>query len=136
MTDMPAKIQKVSVKAIVQKGSKILLVKDNKGMWELPGGKIKFGENPNVALKRELAEELGWINVDILNIIDCWSFISRTNKHFIILIYECAARENKIKNNQENIEYKWLPVFEIDNFKMRDGYKKSIKNWYEKFSIL
>ena len=38
------------------------------GMWEFPGGKIEPGESREVALKREIQEELG-VDIAIENII-------------------------------------------------------------------
>ena len=51
------------IKAINENGEPIIFATqrgygDFKGGWELPGGKIEEGENPQEALKREIMEEL------------------------------------------------------------------------------
>jgi 8-oxo-dGTP diphosphatase len=50
--------------AIISEAGRILIVQRPDtaamgGLWEFPGGKIEPGETPEVALMRELAEELG-----------------------------------------------------------------------------
>ncbi|MFH1598181.1 MAG: NUDIX hydrolase [Patescibacteria group bacterium] len=127
---MTKKIQQLSVKGLFRRGGNVLLVKDPKGVWELPGGRIKHGEEPEEALRRELDEELGWSKVDIKNIINTWSFSSKINGtyyHFIIIIYTCTSDEENIKKNDEYIKYQWVPISEINNLNMRDGYKKICK---------
>lgn len=128
---MYKKIQKVSAKAIIERDGKILLVKDPKGIWELPGGRIEHGEEPQQSLVRELNEELGWTKVAIKKIIDVGSFTSKVenrNNHFIVLVYSCTS-DKKIKQNDEYTEYKWVPIQEIKKLNIRDGYKKSIKKY-------
>lgn len=129
---MYKKIQKVSAKAIIERDSKILLVKDPKGIWELPGGRIEHGEEPQQSLIRELSEELGWSKIIIKKIIDIWSFTSKVenrHNHFIILVYSCTSDEKNIKQNDEYTEYKWVLIQEIKKLNMRDGYKKSIEKY-------
>ena len=126
------KVQRTSVKALFERDGRVLLVKDPKGVWELPGGRIEHGEAPEEALVRELNEELGWTNVIIKSIIDAWSFsaeANETNYHFVILTYGCSCDEESIKENEEYTEYKWMAPSEIKNINMRDGYKRTINKF-------
>jgi ADP-ribose pyrophosphatase YjhB (NUDIX family) len=48
------------VAAVITRDQRVLLCTvDGLGYWFLPGGRVRFGEPAQVALSRELAEELG-----------------------------------------------------------------------------
>lgn len=65
----PNAFYRVSVKALIRdEACKVLVVKENQDTWSLPGGGIDHGEVPEVALLRELKEELGVGNADISSI--------------------------------------------------------------------
>ena len=55
------KIQQVSIKGILCRNDKILFLKTaTRGIYELPGGRIDFGESAKQTFKREIEEELGF----------------------------------------------------------------------------
>ena len=49
----------VSVKGVLLQGSHVVLLENERGEWELPGGRPEPGESPEAGLIREMAEELG-----------------------------------------------------------------------------
>jgi 8-oxo-dGTP diphosphatase len=63
-------LYRVSAKAVIVQGNKILLVKENvHNWWGLPGGGVDHGESVQETLKREISEELG-LNPDTLVVYD------------------------------------------------------------------
>jgi 8-oxo-dGTP diphosphatase len=69
-----------------------LLIPDADGMWEMPGGRIEFGESPEEALQRECVEEIG-CEVSIKRLIPLvqskrWSRTDGVDMHVIVLCYE------------------------------------------------
>ena len=70
---MKAKTIRVSA-AVICKDGRYLLAKrpahkPQGGLWEFPGGKIESGETAQVALARELVEELGARNVTVGSLV-------------------------------------------------------------------
>ncbi|MEU6701775.1 NUDIX domain-containing protein [Pseudonocardia sp. NPDC046786] len=51
----------VSIKGVVlDSRQRVLLVKNERDEWELPGGRIEIGESPEECVAREIAEETCW----------------------------------------------------------------------------
>ena len=65
------------------------------GMWEFPGGKIEPGESRDVALKREIQEELG-VDIAIENLL-CTTEYDYPSFHLTMHCYLCSIASGEIE---------------------------------------
>jgi 8-oxo-dGTP diphosphatase len=111
---------RVAVHSLIKKDDKFLITKrpfDDDYMpmlWDIPGGTIKFQENANDALIREINEETK-LKVKIGNIIFCYDFPSGPERHQFQMVYECEYESGEvILNPDDHDEFRWASLDEIE----------------------
>ena len=82
------------------------------GMWEFPGGKIEPGESREVALKREIQEELG-VDIVIENIL-CTTEYDYPSFHLTMHCYLCSIASGDIEL-REHKSALWLTSDRLDD---------------------
>lgn len=81
-------------------------------LWGIPGGKIKFGESAEDALRREVKEETNLEATDIRQVLVQECIHSEEffrDAHFILLNYTCRSAGNEeVILNGEAQAFKWV----------------------------
>ena len=122
--------QRIRVVGIVRDSEKVLLLKRNLGrsegevVWELPTGKINFGEQPEEAMSRIVYEDLG-LQVSSIKLEDVITFLSLDGaSRFgnLYIIYEVSInREEKIVFGDRYSAYKFLKDDEHEGVRLNDA---------------
>ena len=82
------------------------------GMWEFPGGKIEPGESHEVALKREIQEELG-VDIAIENLL-CTTEYDYPSFHLTMHCYLCSIASGEIEL-REHKSALWLTSDKLED---------------------
>ena len=117
------------VAAVIKKDNKYLIAQRNRNKhfalhWEFPGGKVDSGETFEIALEREITEELS-IGIKIYKKVS--SQMHKDDKINVKVHYFlCEHSDGKITLS-EHEDLKWVSKKELYSYKMAPGDSKIIK---------
>jgi len=80
--------------------------------WDLPGGDVDFGENPQKAMSREIKEESNLIAKN-LKVFDVAATIDSKGEYWVTAAYRGDIAKGKLKISWEHDLYKWVSVNEF-----------------------
>src|SRR5688572_2329282 len=119
----------VSVKGVFcTPDGQIVLLKNERNEWELPGGRLEDGEAPPACLAREIEEELG-VRVSVGAALDSYLFEVVPGKQVFIVTYVCTLEGGFAPVLSH--EHQEVGLFAPDALppELPDGYRRSIAGW-------
>lgn len=110
----------------IKASQKYLIVRRNSdqsgaGCWEFPGGKVEDGESKEVALQREIYEELQ-VHVDPLKMEFMFQNVHQyQNKSIDISFYLYEVSKEIPLVLVDHDDFKWCDIHEIFNYKIAEA---------------
>lgn len=122
--------QRVRVVGILKEGGEVLLMKRRTGrssepvFWELPTGKIKFGEQPEEAMSRTALEYLG-VDVNQVKLVDVVTFLAfagSSQMANLYIVYELGiSKTARIRPSERYSAFKFLNKNEFSKIRMDEA---------------
>lgn len=108
---------------IVDKQGRIFLArrgpkaKNERGLWEFPGGSVEFGETLAQALQREMQEEYG-VRISVGKLVDVVDHIlPEEHQHWVSPTYVCeiVSGNPSIREPEKCTEIEWFHIDQVPN---------------------
>jgi 8-oxo-dGTP pyrophosphatase MutT (NUDIX family) len=98
------------VKGILFHHDRVLLLLNDRGEWELPGGRPDAGEDHRAALRREMREETG-LDVEVGALVGEHPFEVLPGRFVQIVAYACTlAGATVVTLSHEHLDMRWVPL--------------------------
>lgn len=108
--------QKVAVRAIIRRDDAVFFLRRANGRasilgkYELPGGEIAYGEQPEDALRRYLHDDAG-LHIQTAQLFDVVTYIDQDDRdvQYVVIIYNVALNpdHHTVVLNQSYDKYQW-----------------------------
>ena len=101
------------------------MLENERGEWELPGGKLEIGESPEECLAREIMEELE-LRAEIGPLLDAFVYEALPDIRVLVPAYGCFTED--LRNVSHSAEHADVGIFGLDqlgSIKLPDGYRRS-----------
>lgn len=129
----------VAVKAFIfDKNENVLILKRSLSdsyepdAWEVPGGRLKQGEDPLLGLLRETKEESN-LDIEIVCPLNTHHFTRSDGQVITMISYFCKANSFDVVISDEHSEYEWCSVDQAYG-KVFPAFKTDLDNFKKFFS--
>jgi 8-oxo-dGTP pyrophosphatase MutT (NUDIX family) len=103
----------ISIKGVLIHDGRVLLLLNERGEWDLPGGRPDPGEDHRTALKREVREEVG-LEVGVGAALEGHLFEVLPGRFVRIVPFVCALLgPSEATTSHEHLETRWVPLAEL-----------------------
>ncbi len=125
----------VAGKAIIRKDNNILLLQRSQksefdpGLWELPGGKIEYGEELIDSLKREVKEEVGLL-IKVGSPFKTWHFYK--DQFWVTgVTFLCEYLKGNVNLSLEHQAYNWIEPQEGTTYPLSTATREQIEAYQD-----
>lgn len=104
-------------------------------VYEMPGGKLGFGENIIGGIQREVLEETG-LKVKVKKPFYAFDYISKEGERYNIeVVFFCViSLTPKVVLSESHVDYAWIAENEIDNYDITKEIKKALALGFKEVS--
>jgi 8-oxo-dGTP pyrophosphatase MutT (NUDIX family) len=103
----------ISIKGVLIHEGRVLLLLNERGEWDLPGGRPDPGEDHRTALKREVREEAA-LEVGVEAALEGHLFEVLPGRFVRIEAFVCALLgPSEATASHEHLETRWVPLAEL-----------------------
>lgn len=102
------------------------------GLWEVVGGRLEFGEEPEACLRREVQEELAVAVIDpvLFGVYSCLSEVGGEQVHLLSLVYTCRIGGEPKAAPAEIAELRWVGAGEFERLPFAANCRERVRDYF------